>query len=132
MATHTQHIREYDNKGNIIRTREVMNDEDNEVTPVHGQTLAARIVWYLASLLLAILALRFILALLGANTTNPFANFIFSVSHPFVAPFFSLFNYDLRYGVSHFETYTLVAMAVYALIAYGLARLFTINRNNNN
>jgi hypothetical protein len=30
--------------------------------------------------------------------------------------------------VSRFETYTLVAMAVYAIIAYGLARLVTLGR----
>lgn len=94
---------------------------------VGGTTLLARIIWFLAGVLLALLAFRFILTLLGANPNNGFADFIYTTSHPFVAPFFGLFGYDLQYGVSRFELYTLVAMAVYALIAWGLARLATLN-----
>ncbi|HVX23912.1 MAG TPA: hypothetical protein VG992_01025 [Candidatus Saccharimonadales bacterium] len=101
------------------------------VTSEAPGTLAARVIWYIAGVLLVLLALRFVLALLGANPANGFANFIYSVSHPFVAPFFSLFSYNLRYGVSRFEIYTLVAMAVYALIAWGLARLVTLNHHTH-
>ncbi len=93
-----------------------------------GSTLAARIIWYIAGVLLILLAFRFILALLGANPSNGFANFIYSVSHPFVAPFFSLFGYNVHNGVSHIELYTLVAMAVYAVVAWGLAKLTTLNQ----
>lgn len=94
---------------------------------VTGGALVARFIRYITGVLLVLLAFRFVLALLGANSANGFANFIYSVSHPFVAPFFSLFGYNLRYGVSHFETYTIVAMAVYAIIGFGIARLFTLN-----
>lgn len=88
--------------------------------------IVARIIWFIAGVLLVLLAFRFVFALLGANPQNGFANFIYTVSHPFVAPFFSLFGYGYRYGVSRFEIYTLVAMAVYAIIAWGLARLVTL------
>lgn len=97
------------------------------VSPTPG-TLAARVVWYIAGILLILLAFRFVLTLLGANPSNGFANFIYDTSHPFVAPFFGLFGYDLQYGVSRFEIYTLVAMAVYAVVAWILARMFTLNR----
>src|SRR5580765_3398019 len=77
------------------------------------QATVARVVWFITGVILAILALRFVLSLLGANTTNPFANFIYDVSHPFVVPFFNLFSYNnIQYGVSRFEIYTLVAMFV--------------------
>lgn len=93
------------------------------------QELIDRIIWFAAGVILVILAFRFVLALLGANTTNPFANFVYDISHPFVAPFFSLFSYDnINYGVSRFEVYTLVAMAVYAVIAWGLTALVDISR----
>ena len=95
---------------------------------VSGATLAERVVWYIAGILLVLLAFRFALALLGANPNNAFADFIYDASYPFVAPFFSLFGYDLQYGVSRFEIFTLVAMAVYAIVAWGIARLFTLNR----
>lgn len=97
--------------------------------PVSGPVLLARVIWFLTGVLLVLLAFRFVFALLGANPANGFANFIYTVSHPFVAPFFSLFNYHLLYGVSRFEIYTLVAMAVYLIIGWGLARLVTIGRS---
>ncbi len=128
MATHTQNIREYSQDGHLRRTKQIVDSKSTGLEYEHEQIVTARVVWYVAGVLLAILALRFAIALLGANTTNAFAGFIYSVSHPFVSPFFGLFNYKLRYGVSRFESYTLVAMAVYALVAYGIAKLLTINR----
>ncbi len=95
-----------------------------------GSTVVARIIWYIAGVLLVLLAFRFVLTLLGANENNAFANFIYTASQPFVAPFFGLFGYNLQYGVSRFEIFTLVAMAVYAIVAYGLAKLTTITDAN--
>jgi len=94
----------------------------------NGQTIAARVIWYIAGVLLVLLALRFFFVLLAANPANSVAKFVFNASHPFVAPFFSLFGYSIHYGVSKFETFTLVAMVIYALIAFGLARLVTITK----
>ena len=126
MVERVEQVKEVSPDGRTVRNTEVIDRPD--ATRVENQTIAARIVWYIAGVLLTLLAFRFVLALLGANLANGFADFIYSVSHPFVAPFFSLFGYNLSYGVSHFETYTLVAMAVYALVAYGIAKLFTLNR----
>jgi len=112
-------------------TMDARDRELHEVTTASpaGSTVAARVIWYIAGALLILLAFRFVLAALGANPSNGFANFIYTVSHPFVAPFFNLFSYDdARLGVARFEVYTLVAMAVYAVIAWGLARLVTIHR----
>lgn len=89
---------------------------------------AARVIWYITGILLALLAFRFVLSLLGANRGNPFADFIYSVTYPFVAPFFGLFGYSVRYGVARFEIETLVAMAVYALVAYAIVKLIDIGR----
>lgn len=94
-----------------------------------GPRIVARVVWYLAGILLALLGVRFILVLLGANPSNSFANFIFSASHPFVEPFVTLFGYTVRYGVARIEPFTLVAMVVYFLIALGIARLVTITQD---
>jgi succinate dehydrogenase hydrophobic anchor subunit len=108
------------------RTRVIEDDGDADYVEARREPLAERIVWMIAGVLLTLLAFRFVLALLGANPNNAFANFIYSVSHPFVAPFFSLFGYDLRYGISRFETFTLVAMAVYAIVAFGIAKILTL------
>lgn len=89
--------------------------------------IAARIIWFIASVILVLLAFRFVFSLLGANRNNAVADFVYSVTYPLVAPFFTLFNYNPTYnGISKFETYTLVAMVVYLFIAWGLATLVTI------
>ncbi|MCY0875581.1 MAG: YggT family protein [Firmicutes bacterium] len=97
---------------------------------VGNRTIIIRVIWYIAGLLLILLGFRFVLALLGANLQNGFANFIFSITHPFVLPFFGLFNYTPTYGVVQFEASVLVAMAVYALVAWGITKLVNITRSN--
>lgn len=92
----------------------------------HRMTVAERIVYLLGGILIALLAIRFLLSLLGADRTNGFADFIYSTTHPFVAPFFGLFNYDETFGVSRFEFETVIAIVVYALVVALLARLVTI------
>ena len=132
MADHVQHVKRWqrDPDSNAIQTTEI-TDRDNPVAEeTHTQNVATRVVWYVAGVLLTLLALRFVLALLGANPGNGFANFIYSITYPFVAPFFSLFSYNLSYSVAHFELYTLIAMAVYALVAYGITRLINLSRDD--
>lgn len=93
-----------------------------------GTSTAERVVYYILGILMAVLAFRFVLSLLGANRDNVFAGLIYGISYPFVAPFFGLFGYRVQYGVSRFEIETLVAMAVYALLAYGIVKLIRIAR----
>jgi uncharacterized membrane protein YedE/YeeE len=119
----TRTVEPVDNRSS--RTTEVREVTEASPTPA---TVLERIVWWITWVILALLGLRFILALLGANPANAFANFIYSTSHPLVAPFFSLFNYNMRYGISRFEIYTLIAMLVYALIGYGIVALIRIGR----
>jgi uncharacterized protein YggT (Ycf19 family) len=130
MSTHVQQVRHTGGNGRVTtRTTRVDDDAYTEHNYAEPASLLARIVWYAAGVLITLLAFRFVLALLGANPNNQFASFIYDVSHPFVAPFFSLFGYNLQYGVSRFEIFTLVAMLVYSVIALGIARLFTITRD---
>lgn len=110
-------------------TEKTQDIYEPQVTRSKGPRVLARIVWYLAGILLALLGVRFILALLGANPSNPFANFIYSTSHPFVTPFVTLFGYRVQYGVARVEPFTLVAMVVYFLIALGIAKLITITQD---
>ena len=114
--------------------REVRTDPEDTVerteavSPVaeHGMNVAARVVYLLGGILLALLGIRFLLMLLGANRGNGFTDFIYSVTHPFVAPFFGLFNYQEQFGVHRFEFETLIAIIVYALVVWALARLVTL------
>ncbi|PIR85875.1 YggT family protein [Candidatus Kaiserbacteria bacterium CG10_big_fil_rev_8_21_14_0_10_44_10] len=129
MADEVQKVRETTTQTPDGRTVQTTRESSNNTAQKeHTQNVAGRVVWYIAGVILVLLAFRFVLSLTGANTTNSFANFIYNTSHPFVSPFFSLFSYKTNYGVSKFEIYTLVAMAVYAVVAWGIAKLFTLNR----
>ncbi len=110
--------------GNTVQKTQRVSDTRGAAAA--NRNVAKRVVWFIAGIILTLLAFRFVLSLLGANRNNGFADFIYSVSHPFVAPFFGLFNYQAQYGVSRFEFETLIAMAVYAVVAAGIAYLVTI------
>jgi hypothetical protein len=86
-----------------------------------------QIVWYILGILEALLAFRFVLKLLGANSAAGFTDFIYTVTHPFAAPFLNVFSQTKVQG-SVFEWTTLLAMIVYWLIAMALIRLFVMSK----
>lgn len=127
MALQDREIRETTvQSGNAVETTQQVHDP--RAVEDHKKDVASRVVWFIAGVILSLLALRFLFALLGANAANGFANFIYTVTTPLVAPFFGLFQYDFTAGVARFETFTLVAMVIYALIAYAISKLVTITR----
>jgi uncharacterized protein YggT (Ycf19 family) len=116
-----------DDGTHVQQTTRVTSTKENEQSADATNT-ASNVVWFIAGVLLILLAFRFVLMLLAANQENAFANFVYVLSYPFAAPFFGLFGYTIRYGVSQFELSTLVAIAVYALVAFGITRLINIRR----
>jgi uncharacterized protein YggT (Ycf19 family) len=81
-----------------------------------------QVIYFIFGVINALLALRFVLLLLGANEASPFVSFIYTLSQPFTAPFQGIFN-EPTFGGSVVEWASLVAIIVYMLISYGLARL---------
>jgi uncharacterized membrane protein len=81
-----------------------------------------RVVYFLLGVLEVILVLRFLFKLLGANAGNGFVVFLYNLSYFFVAPFSGIFN-NPTIGNNVFEITTIIAMIVYALIAWGLVSL---------
>lgn len=77
--------------------------------------ILARVINFVGSAIVALLAIRFILVIVGANAANGFVDFIYTASYPFVAPFFGIFNYQEDFGVAHIEWSTLLAIVVYAI-----------------
>lgn len=128
MADETQSVRETTTRaGNTVQTDTEVRDPRAQSD--HQQNVAERVIWFVAGVLLVLLAFRFLFSLLGANPSNPIADFVYSASQPFVSPFFSLFRYDnYTIGAARFEVYTLVAMLFYMVLAWGLAKLVTLNR----
>ncbi|HET7713428.1 MAG TPA: YggT family protein [Patescibacteria group bacterium] len=85
-----------------------------------------QVVYFVAGIIEALLALRFLFQLLGANRGSPFVDFVYDLSHPLVGPFFGMFGSAPAFGVGRIEVETLVAIVVYAFVAYLVARLIEI------
>ena len=96
-----------------------------EYTP--GVVIAQRVIWFIAGLFSVIIALRFIFLLLGANQGVWFTDLVYGLSTPLVSPFLGIFGAP-TYGVAVFETSSLLAIVIYSLIAWGLAKLVTLTR----
>jgi hypothetical protein len=86
---------------------------------------ATQVIWLLLGILEAVLALRFVFKLIAVNAANPFAAFLYNMTNLFVAPFASLVGAPAAYGMV-LEISTLIAMAVYLLIAWGLERIVDV------
>jgi hypothetical protein len=69
-----------------------------------------------------LIAIRFVLRLLGANAEAGFASFIYGITAPLLAPFVGLFGTP-QFNGSVLELHAIVAIIVYALVAWGLAKL---------
>ena len=92
-----------------------------------GVVLAQRIVWFIVGVISAILAIRFVLLLLGASREAGFTDFVYSLSAPFVAPFIGIFGEPV-YGESVLEIASILAIVIYLLIALAIVKLLTIAR----
>jgi len=81
-----------------------------------------RLIWTILALIEILLGLRFMLKLIGANAASGFGSFIYGVTGIFVAPFTGLLSFWSS-GDSILEVTTLVAMAIYALVFWGIVRI---------
>jgi len=110
-----------DPMGNQVESHEAVYANDNQRRANTRQWIT-NITYFVLSVLEIILLLRLLFRLLGASESSGFVMFLYNLSHIFVAPFNGIFN-DQALGRSVFEISTLVAMIVYALLAWGIVSL---------
>ena len=84
-----------------------------------------QLVWLLFGLLEALIGLRVLLRLIAANPRNLFAELVYNFSYPFVWPFLGLTR-TLSAGGEVLEISSLIAMFVYALVAWVIVQLVWI------
>jgi hypothetical protein len=87
------------------------------------------LIYFLSGVLDLLLAFRFVLKLTGANPATAFVKFIYGMTQIFVMPFRGIFPAATTQGAvttAVFEPQTLVAIVVYAAIAWGIVRLVEI------
>jgi uncharacterized protein YggT (Ycf19 family) len=108
---------------------EVVDDED---VVEYGTGVTAQLVDTIGAVLIAVLSLRFLLSLFGANPANSFANFIFSITDPLVRPFVGIFSFGPRLGDARIEFETIIAIVIYGVLTMVLARLVSLPRHHKN
>lgn len=119
-----------------VRSTEIQDGATNvqrqtvsKTETVDNRVVASRIVWYIAGFIIVLLLIRIMLFMLGANQGTGFVDFIYAVTGVFSAPFAGIFSAP-SYGKFFFDTASVVAIVVYALVAWGIAKLFTLNKTN--
>jgi YggT family protein len=104
----------------------VDHSEATAYDPFASRRMAAyrvtQLIWWIFGLVEGLIAIRFILKALGANPSAGFAEFIYGITYPLVLPFVGLFGNPQAQG-SVLEIHSIVALVVYALVAWLLAKL---------
>lgn len=90
---------------------------------------ARNIIYYILGVIEVLLFLRLLFRLLGANQSNTFIMFLYSSTRYLTAPFYGIFK-TFRIGgaitLFVFEPYTVIAMIVYAIAAWGIVKLLKV------
>lgn len=84
-----------------------------------------RILWSMLAFLEILFAFRIVLRMIAANSNSGFAVFIYGITGIFVGPFNGLVGTP-TFGGASLEVTTLIAMAVYALIFWGVAYIIRL------
>lgn len=88
---------------------------------------AGQIVYTIGGIVAVLLVFCIILELLAANPNAGFSNLIYTITAPLVAPFQGVFPTPLSHG-SIVDLAAVLASIVYALLIWGIARLFELIR----
>jgi uncharacterized protein YggT (Ycf19 family) len=114
----------YTDADGVVRQQQVV-----EVAPSTRNVLVSRIsqlLWFVATVVVLIIAFRFVLLLLAANPNNDFSAFILRISDPLVAPFAGILASPRLAGGAVIELASVFAIVVYLLVAWGVVTLFRL------
>jgi hypothetical protein len=108
-------------------------DKGNFKRENEGNLKARKIIYYILGVFEVLFAFRLVFKILGANPGSSFVGNIYSVTNIFLAPFVGIFRGAVTKGIetqSVLEPPLIIAMIVYALIAWGIVKLIAIGNKN--
>jgi hypothetical protein len=82
-------------------------------------------IWYILAFIEICLAFRFVFRLSAARAGSPFVSLIYQLTAPLVAPFRGIYP-TMNVSGSTFEWVILIAMLVWAIVAYAIIYIFQI------
>jgi len=124
----------------VVESREVVHGPARlSAEPAHAERIVSRgasplatwinAIYMILAVVDGLIAIRFVLKLLAANPEAGFAQLIYGVTAPLVAPFVGLLGNPASGAGNQFEVTSLAAMAVYALVAWLLTRIVRLVLN---
>ncbi|MFA6013213.1 MAG: hypothetical protein WC799_24705 [Desulfobacteraceae bacterium] len=90
---------------------------------------AEYVIYFIFGLLEILLAFRLVLKIMGASAASGFVRFIYSLTGVFILPFEGIFRRGMTQGIettSVLEPSSIVALIVYAVLAWGIVKLTRI------
>jgi hypothetical protein len=118
--------------GNVVTEKtstQPAPEEQKAQTEKQSAFQAYYLVYYITGFVEILLAFRFVFKLLGANPTSGFVSLLYSVTSVFLAPFSGIFSTATTQGAETkavFDPAILIAMAVYGLVGWGIAKLIAV------
>ena len=105
-----------------------------KIAPIQREATGSQTIEYLVYFLFGaleiLLTFRLVLRLLGAGVSSYFVDLVYGTSGIFILPFEGIFSRGVNQGLetaSVLEPSTLVAIIVYAIVAWGIVKLVRIS-----
>jgi hypothetical protein len=105
-------------KTSEVRTSQRESDQEQRIFSFK----TTQLIWLALGLVEALIAMRIVLKLIGANAESLFATFIYGFSNLFLFPFQGLVGTPTS-GGSILEISSIIAMMVYALLFWAVERI---------
>lgn len=109
--------------GDYVHEEQVVHDVNLEYREAIYKV--TQFIWLLFGGLEALIGIRVILLLIGANPANWFASFVYQLSELFLWPFRNLIA-NPAFGNHILEITSIIAMIVYPLIGWAIVRLIWV------
>jgi len=115
-----------------VTTRQNNSDRSTSVSSENNATgyqTFEYLIYFFFGLVSVLLAFRFVLKLAGASMGSTFVSWIYGATQLFIWPFAGIFRRGFASGAettSVFEPSTLIALVVYAILAWGIVKLLRI------
>lgn len=109
-------------------TKETVTSQGKAPGATNSQTIEYLVYFFFGALDI-LLAFRLVLKIMGASMASAFVKLVYGLSGVFILPFEGIFRRWFAQGAetsSIFEPSTLVAIAVYAVLAWGTVKLIRI------
>ncbi|MGA7673258.1 MAG: hypothetical protein WBW04_22765 [Nitrolancea sp.] len=123
----TRPVRQVDREVIVDRPGRDPVDYDYDTESEHARRIItyrriSAVIWTITGFIEILIGLRILFKLLAANAGNGFVNFIYNLSGVFVNPFQGMVN-DVTSGSTILEINSLIAMLLFALLAWGVMKL---------